>query len=142
MFLFAVYPVFMWYLAMRWRRTWRGVASVGAGLFAMGLVTLLIGRFTWIEEADRTLLRAMMVPYGAFVGFIGLYIVSLPRPMSHKLLWVCGGCGYDMSGLPTDSASACPECGRTGAAVKPEVERIAEARQRRAAAALRRAARH
>jgi hypothetical protein len=35
-------------------------------------------------------------------------------------LWVCT-CGYDLTGLPTDAATKCPECGAVIAETKPKM---------------------
>jgi hypothetical protein len=113
--LLAAYAVFVWYLAVRYRREWRGFASVALGV----VVLLAISRPAIGEHALGALLPSglrtgyrhlliLLIPEAGLVGLIGFFIASLPRRESAT---ACKGCGYELSGLDPRGLR-CPECGR------------------------------
>jgi hypothetical protein len=113
--LLAAYAVFVWYLAVRYRRQWRGFASVALGV----VVLLAISRPAIGEHALSSVLPGglrigyrhlliLLIPEAALVGLIGFFIASLPRNESST---ACRGCGYDLGGL-NPLGLMCPECGR------------------------------
>jgi hypothetical protein len=112
---FTGYVVIVWWLAAKYRRTWRAFAWVGAGAAFMALV--IVGH-TELGVATNgkiyvPVLQPILYAYGLTVTGMGLYIACLPRrPEPGRL---CHWCGYDMLGLdPADAQRrTCPECGRT-----------------------------
>jgi hypothetical protein len=134
--LLLFYAVFTWYLAVSWRRTWKGFASQAASvIFIVGIIQLL--RLLDSEDADQAgrfmSIQVVLVFEAGVVALVGCIICCLPRPMPSP--WHCHHCGYDLSGstgvsprslsgsmpeqsLPEQPAPeqpslmvTCPECG-------------------------------
>lgn len=105
MILFAVYAVVVWFLAMRWRRTFLGfVVPIAAVLLAVAVTGLLR---IWLIEVAYVQLSLLMWAEAIIVGGIGLFIACLPRrPQGQYCPW----CWYDTRGLGSD-IKICPECG-------------------------------
>lgn len=110
MFLFVIYAVAVWYFAVRYRRTWRGFASVAAGiagLVALAWLHIQLSRWThgkiYLQQ-----LQVLLYPYTVVVAVIGFYAACLGRNYNPA---ICLGCGYDRTGLAL-SNPVCPECGR------------------------------
>ena len=113
---FTGYLVIVWWLAARYRRTWKGFAWVGAGAVFMALVI-----FGHIELGVATngriylpVLQPILYAYGFTVVGMGLYIACLPRRVEAGRY--CHACGYDMRGIragaiPGVTTRVCPECG-------------------------------
>lgn len=116
MFVFALYPVLVWYAAFRWRRQWPAFAII-AGVSGLLLIYLLRslaaepGRSTFPE---LTAFKLILVPYVSVIGCAGLFVAVLPRPVACAAQAWCGRCGYDMDGLSHAAGSRCPECGAAG----------------------------
>jgi hypothetical protein len=103
--IFAVYAVVVWFLAMRWRRQFRGfVVSIAGALLAM-LITWGLRRI--ISEMAYIQLSLLLFAEAAIVGGMGVFIALLPRAPAHPH---CPWCWYNTSGLGPD-VKACPECG-------------------------------
>lgn len=100
----------VWYLAMRWRRRWRGAVAVGLGVLGLAVVGATL------HAADRQMqgaLRSTVVglifwPYVGVVLAVGAFIVLLPRRTYAS--GRCWTCGYDLEGLSPEDLR-CPECG-------------------------------
>ncbi|MFN7021445.1 MAG: hypothetical protein ACK4WH_08980 [Phycisphaerales bacterium] len=120
MILPVIYACLMWFFAAKYRRQWPGVLTVVLGLSVLALIgsTSLTddrgaassGALFTIPVGLRHGLRLFMVllvPYGAMVGLVAVFLVCLPRP---KFMTGCKGCGYDLSGL-NPLGLICPECG-------------------------------
>lgn len=112
---FTGYAVIVWWLAARYRRTWRAFAWVGAGVAFM--VAVILGHLELGAATNGKIylpvLQPILYAYGFTVTGMGLYIACLPRvPEPGRL---CHWCGYDMRGLsaPRAARRTCPECGRT-----------------------------
>lgn len=107
MILLAVYAVFVWFLAMRWRRRWYGFVSVWGlgGLF--WLAAPLIRSLSPDWHGMNLLIQGETV----LILASGTFICLLPRPPAVERH--CRTCWYDLSGLePGDPGSViCPECG-------------------------------
>lgn len=115
MILFAAYAVLVWWVALRWRRTWRGVGVVVSGAGLAFLVSPLLARVDgWLGGGLwPAAVQILVVAEAALILVVGLFIVSLrgaPRGRH------CGYCWYDLTGLPEDVAGElkCPECGTPG----------------------------
>ncbi|MGQ0628769.1 MAG: hypothetical protein ACT4PL_11800 [Phycisphaerales bacterium] len=119
MILFAVYAVFVWYLAMRYRRRWLGFAIVLVGAALCLLLAKALMKFDTFLGGGPRLVQHLIWGESALVLVVGLFVASLPRPPSGRH---CAYCWYDLRGLESESggstASAgpgaepvCPECG-------------------------------
>jgi hypothetical protein len=106
-FLFVIYAVAVWYLAIRHRRTWRGFVSVAAGVAFLVALAYLHAYFWGYLGGLLRGFQVLLYPYTVLVGLVGLYVASLPRNRNPH---ACQGCGYDRAGLTTGNP-ACPECG-------------------------------
>jgi len=109
LFLFIIYAVGIWFAAGRWRREWRGLLSVVGGVAGVLLVGYLHIRLNeWTKGGIYLpVLQSILYPFGALVGFVGLFIVTLPRT---QIPSSCSRCGYDLQGQE-ESPPICPECG-------------------------------
>lgn len=107
MVFFAVYAVFVWYLALRWRRRVAGVVCVVIGT----LLVYWVGRYVpgWFaDHVGQVGVRWLLYAEAAIVGGIGAFIVVMPRAPEYPH---CAYCRYDLRGL-ADEATECPECGQ------------------------------
>lgn len=115
MILLAVYAVFVWYLAIRYRRRWPGYTSVVLGVVvllafsgqALGEHSLATALPEGLRRGYRTML-ILIVPEAGLIALIGFFAASLPRRLT---LTSCRGCGYELAGL-NPRGLTCPECGR------------------------------
>lgn len=107
MILAAIYPLLVWTLVYRLRRTWPGYAlAVGGGITVLLLVPVLRALMPRAIEAFTILLYAEAV----LVALIGVWIATLKRPP--RVSSYCLACHYDLSGIDVRSPGAvCPECG-------------------------------
>ncbi len=107
MILAAIYPLLVWTLVYRLRRTWPGFAlALVGGVTVLLLVPLLRMLMPGAIEAFTILLYAEAV----LVALIGVWIATLRRPPSVHTY--CVACHYDLSGIDVRSPGAvCPECG-------------------------------
>lgn len=114
MILLAAYAMFIWYLAIRYRRHWIGYACVTGG----ALLLILISRPAVGENALAALLpsgfrsgyrqmMALLIPESVLIALVGYFIVSIPHRHGPTQ---CRRCGYDLQGLSPRGLS-CPECG-------------------------------
>lgn len=115
MILLAAYAVFIFYLAMRYRRQWGGFVSVAGGV----LLLLLIARPALEEHNVLTALLPvgmrvgykhlliLILPEAALIALVGFFIASLPRNLSAT---ACRKCKYELGGL-NPIGLVCPECG-------------------------------
>lgn len=113
---FTGYAVIVWWLACRYRRTWRSFAWVGAGAIFMAIV--ILGHIELgIATKGRIyvpVLQPILYAYGITVTGMGLYIACLPRRSEPGRY--CHSCGYDLRGIalraiPGVLTRVCPECG-------------------------------
>jgi hypothetical protein len=106
--------MFIWYLAIRYRRHWIGYACVTGG----ALLLILISRPAVGENALAALLpsgfrsgyrqmMALLIPESVLIALVGYFIVSIPHRHGPTQ---CRRCGYDLQGLSPRGLS-CPECG-------------------------------
>lgn len=112
MILPVIYGVMVWYMAMRWRRNWRGFLAVFIGVSVLLSIQVVLHGYERTRRpwplSELGLLFSLLYPYTALVGGVGVYIATLPRAArSHE----CKRCRYDMSGLAPDGL-VCPECGQ------------------------------
>lgn len=107
MFLFIVYAVFVWYLALRFRRTWAGFAYVTLGMAGVGVVGWGHFELNKLVNIYLPVLQSILYPYGALVGMVGYFVAALPLKHGGSR---CRTCGYELRGLETDQRT-CPECG-------------------------------
>lgn len=114
MILLAAYAMFIWYLAIRYRRHWIGYLCVTGGV----LLLILISRPAVGENVLAALLpsglrsgyrqmMALLIPESALIALVGYFIVSIPHRHGPTQ---CRRCGYDLKGLSPRGLS-CPECG-------------------------------
>jgi hypothetical protein len=116
MVLFPVYAVFVWYLCLRWRRTWVGWASLFLGVAG-------IGALEWFRQTlsqllggilDGPLFPLLLAAEAGLVLVVGAFIATLPTEVAQA---PCRKCHYDLTGLEDDNPT-CPECGTLHAARK------------------------
>lgn len=109
---FTGYLVLVWWLAGRYRRTWRGFAWVGAGA---GFIAMVIYGHYQLGLATHgriymEVLQPILYAYGLTVTMMGLFICCLPRRAEAGRH--CHACGYDLRGIDArPTGSVCPECG-------------------------------
>lgn len=115
MILLAAYAVFVWYLAIRYRRRWQSFTSVAVAVAlllafsgqAVGEHSLAMALPEGLRRGYRTLL-ILVVPEAGLIALIGFFVASLPRGVTTTS---CRGCGYELRGLDPRGLH-CPECGR------------------------------
>lgn len=103
----AIYPVLVWFLAYRYRRTPIGIAiPIMAGLLAGTLAPMLR---VWAGRSAEALVP-LVYAESVLVLAVGVWLSLMPRrkPSGHY----CPHCHYDLAGLDTTTPGAvCPECG-------------------------------
>jgi hypothetical protein len=111
LFAFVVYALAVWFLAAKWRRTFRGFAAVGCGLAGLILVAWFHLKLNdWTHgQIYVQVLQVLLYPYAGMVTAVGAYIAVLPRSVP---ACCCRACGYDLTGLAGE-VELCPECGTT-----------------------------
>lgn len=110
MFVFVAYAGIVWYLATRYRRTWRAFAAVAGGVAGLVFLAWLHLKLNqWTHGRIYILqLQVLLYPYTVTVAAVGFFVACLSRPYNPSL---CLGCGYDRTGLHAANL-VCPECGR------------------------------
>jgi len=110
-FLFIIYALAVWFAAGKWRRQWLGLLIVLGGIAGVLLVGYLHIRINdWTKGGIYLpVLQSILYPFGALVGFVGFFIVILPR---HVPITDCRACGYDLRGQEL-APIVCPECGQS-----------------------------
>jgi len=117
-FFFPVYGVICWLLALRFRRSWKGLGVVALGVLGLVVIAWIHWRLSIITHGRVYLpiLQLLLYPYTALVGLGGLFMVALPRRPGFGQ---CRACGYGLAGLEAGATGiVCPECGSDG--VSPE----------------------
>lgn len=108
MIIAAIYPVLLWFLVFRFRRTWPGVA-----IFVIG--TLLVWPVArGAQSVSGSIIGGVLanMVYGemALIGLVAAWLLTMRRPPAYP---VCPYCRYNLTGLPTGiPGSVCPECGQ------------------------------
>ena len=108
MIIAAIYPVLLWFLVFRFRRTWPGFLLALLGTLAVWPIAHL----TQTLSGPITGLVFSRIVYGemALIGLVAAWLVSMRLPPTHP---VCPYCRYDLRGLPIGTpGSVCPECGQ------------------------------
>lgn len=113
--LLAAYALFIFYLALRYRRRWTGFASVTFGvLFLLLIARPGMGEHNLIASMLPPGLRAgykhlliLILPEAALIALVGFFIAALPRTHSPT---ACRSCNYELGGLDP-AGLKCPECG-------------------------------
>ncbi|MBL0870918.1 MAG: hypothetical protein IBJ18_10120 [Phycisphaerales bacterium] len=111
MIILPLYALYIWFLAFRWRRTWRGYAVSAAGGLAVLLLAIIGDKYFGgvSDKVDRLdLLKVIFWAEGAAVFFVGTIIASAPRSDGRVR---CLYCRYDLSGHAHEQIPVCPECG-------------------------------
>lgn len=110
MLLFPFYAVAIWLLAAKWRRTWKGFASVFLGTTFLVLIEYTLYRIGTMKitaiEPNQAL--GLLIPFTFLVFVVGLFIACQRRAVPSPIH--CTRCHYDLSGL-TPLGLRCPECG-------------------------------
>ncbi len=110
MLLFPFLAALIWYLAGKYRRTWRGVLAVfvGMAVFALLEITLIRMGAIGIAGMKPWLVVWLVIFSGALVIAVSIFIFLMPLPPPPHVH--CRKCKYNLTGL--DSADLhCPECG-------------------------------
>lgn len=103
MFLATLYPLCVWLLVFRHRRTWRGLLIAAAGVAFGFIVAFIFGSF------EDTGVLAVIVRFEAvLVTAVSLWLWSMRRAIRHVH---CASCRYDLRGLNPTPGTRCPECG-------------------------------
>lgn len=107
MIIAAIYPVFLWLLAFRFRRTWPGFALVAIGTLLVWPVAQLAAA---VAGPTGGVIAKLVYGEMTLIGLVALWLATMRRPPSYPM---CPYCRYDLTGLPLDAAGAvCPECGQ------------------------------
>lgn len=105
----VVYLVLVWFLAVRWRRTWPGVAVVVVAVALLVVLNQLLGGEAGSLGGKRaSILLVLLWPYTILVGAGGAFMLALPRTVRGD--YHCTRCHYDLAGLDP-AGLICPECG-------------------------------
>lgn len=122
---FVGYAMIVWFYTCKWRRSWRALAIILAGV--VGLVVLNWIHYELGQHFDIFLpvLRSLMYPYTLLVFVVGVYIALLPRKHPPGF---CGRCGYNLDGLE-EEVTICPECGKNFAPAPAPTYRRSGARR-------------
>lgn len=110
MLLFPFYAVLFWFLAGKYRRTWRGVGIVFAGMGGLVMFELVLIRLGMLGIAGLEpwdLIR-ILVPFSVLVIAVAVFIFFIPYPAPPYVH--CRACKYDLRGLDATDLR-CPECG-------------------------------
>ncbi len=103
----AIYPVIVWFLIYRLRRTWPGfVLAIVAGSVVWALAPTIK---SFVPKGGEVI-SVLIYAEAALVSIIGLWIATLRRPPNLHVY--CPSCHYDLEGLtPEAMGTRCPECG-------------------------------
>ena len=106
MFPISLYAIIVWYVVLKHRRTWRGVAAVVAGAaLVLPAADPLVYAVWWFTGDRPTWLFPFLYGYAALLTLVGFFLVSLPRQIASD---PCARCRYDLAGA---GSRRCPECG-------------------------------
>lgn len=105
--LLAAYAVFVWYLAMRWRRRWYGFVAVGV----LGAMLYTLAPLIRKLSPDWQGMTVLVTGETLIILAAGWFICLLPRVPRHPAY--CPICWYNLSGLEETGSGGiiCPECG-------------------------------
>lgn len=107
MIIAAIYPVFVWFLVYRLRRTLIGISLPFVSAALVVLIAPLLQ--TMIGRSAVPLLPLLYAEAGLLLA-VGLWLSLMPRPVPTGSR--CEHCGYSLAGLDTAVQGAlCPECG-------------------------------
>ncbi|MFT3685657.1 MAG: hypothetical protein QM783_12145 [Phycisphaerales bacterium] len=106
MIIAAIYPVFLWFMVFRFRRTWLGAAIAIVGT----LLVLPIGLLTQRISGATTGFVLSRIIYGemTLIGIVSAWLATMRRAPGNP---VCPYCKYDVTGLSLNPGTVCPECG-------------------------------
>jgi hypothetical protein len=110
MLLFPFYAALFWYLAGKYRRTWKGVGIIFAGMAVLVTIEMMLIKLGMLGIAGMEpwdVIR-LLIPFGVLVIVVAIFIFFLPLappPFVH-----CRACRYDLTGLEAADL-CCPECG-------------------------------
>jgi hypothetical protein len=104
----AIYPVFLWFVVFRLRRTWPGLvlALLGtAAVWPAAQVSQMIG-----GSVTGGVIAKLVYGEMTLIGLVSLWLVTMRRPSTHP---VCPYCRYNLTGLMgmDEPGRVCPECG-------------------------------
>jgi hypothetical protein len=127
MMIFVIYAAIVWWLAAKWRRTWRSFVVVTVGVLfilaiAKGHDRLAV--FTGFRFVG-VMVNALLYPYVILLGLMGYYIAVIPRPVGEGAHKPCRHCGYDLVGAEEFASTLCPECGADWRPIKPQSTELA-----------------
>jgi hypothetical protein len=110
MLLFPFYAALYWYLAGKYRRSWRGVFVIFAGMGGVAILEALLIRLGLmgiggIEPWD---LVRLIIPFGVLITLVAIFIFFIPYPPPAYVH--CRRCKYELTGLDATDL-LCPECG-------------------------------
>jgi DNA-directed RNA polymerase subunit RPC12/RpoP len=103
----AIFPIFIWFLCYRFRRSAIGITiPFAAGALVMILSPLLKAFLLRSAEPLLPLIYAEAV----LITGVGLWLATMPRKKDRDRS--CRHCEYDLTGLDINVEGArCPECG-------------------------------
>lgn len=109
MILLPLYAGLIWFLSLRWRRTWKGyAAAMGGGILILLFIPVLFKLQLLVKGIDARTFSLILWAEGVIVLTVGLFIASMPRRDRKPH---CHYCGYDLSGHSSEQKPVCPECG-------------------------------
>lgn len=110
MIIAAIYPVFLWFVVFKLRRTWLGVALAIAGTLAVWPVAQLSQMVA--GSITGGVIAKLIYGEMTLIAVVSLWLVTMRRPPAYP---VCPYCRYNLSGLPARKgreSGRCPECGQ------------------------------
>jgi len=103
----ALYPVCVWFVVYRLRRTPLGVALP---FFSAALVVVIAPLLQHFIGRSAVPLMPLVYAEAALLLSVGLWLALMPRPVPPGSR--CEHCSYNLAGLDTNVQGArCPECG-------------------------------
>ncbi len=102
------YAVLIWFIAVRFRRSWPAFVAPVVSLIPIFILTWMSVEH-WGREPGEPPATWIYIPAGAYAAlivFVSYFIACIPRTRNES---TCDFCAYDLAGLPTER---CPECGR------------------------------
>jgi hypothetical protein len=116
--LFAAYALAVWCVCFRWRRQWRSLLALAAGVLVVVTLAVLDRRmheWTGQRSAKFSMFQFLLWVEAAIITLIGGFICALPR--RHAFV-PCRKCGYELAGHEVENPR-CPECGLVDAILAP-----------------------